>query len=156
MPPLPIEVVSYKSRLERAIKLAEPIDDAELQAHLARHICVLCSGFLEVAVVSVLSQYVSNKSAPQVATYVKASLSQFQNPKMSKILELVGKFDSDWRRDLTVLFEGELKDSVDSIVANRHAIAHGRQTTVTLQNLKSYYRNASTVIDYLASHCEVN
>src|SRR5664279_618908 len=112
--------------------MADPVDDMELQAHLSRYLCVLCSGYLEIALAAVLSEYAVDKSAPRVASYVSRNLNQFQNPKMSKILELVDRFDRAWGDEIRNNLRPEAKDAVDSIVANRNEIAHGRHTSLSL------------------------
>lgn len=128
--------------------------DIELQSHWARYLCVLVAGFIETSVRSVLSDYASKKSVPQVYKFVESELGFFQNPKMEKILELARSFDAKWAEEIKVATEGELKDSVNSIVANRHLIAHGENVGVTYSNIKKYYENAVKVIDIVEQKCQ--
>jgi len=44
---------------------------------------------------------------------------------------------------------GERKDAVDSVVANRHQIAHGQDVGLTLIRIMGYYAHVSETIDFL-------
>lgn len=125
----------------------------ELQSHWAIYLCVLTSGFLEASVREIYGHYASEKAAPNVANFVLDRLEGFQNPKMEKILELTKSFNRGWESDLRVATEGEIKDAVDSIVANRHLIAHGRPVGITYVRIKNYYENAVKVIDLIERQC---
>src|SRR5580658_5700290 len=107
------------------------IDDFELKSHWARYLCILASGFLEVAVSALYSQYAHQVSAPGVANFVEATLENFHSPKMMNICLVARQFNPDWADQLESATAGELKDAVDSIVANRHLIAHGRDVSIS-------------------------
>ena len=44
-----------------------------------------------------------------------------------------------------------LRDSLKSLVNNRHAFAHGKVSTATFQDIKNYYNDALTVINIFDS-----
>jgi hypothetical protein len=123
--------------------------DPELQAHWAKYLCVLCSGYLETSVRTILKNHVRATAAPHVADFVDGKLDEFQNPKMQKILELCGTFKGQWRESLGMQVEGRLKDAVDSIVANKNNIAHGRDVGLTYVAVREYFQCAKKVIALL-------
>jgi len=127
--------------------------ELELQSQWARYLCVLVSGFLEVSICATYNQFVKTSASPQVVNFVKCQLDGFQNPKMGKIIELTRAFNSEWASALETATEGRLKDSVDSIVANRHQIAHGRDVGITYARIKSYYEDAIEVVDLIEKTC---
>lgn len=45
--------------------------------------------------------------------------------------------------------EGELKDAVDAVIANRNKIAHGGDVGITYATIRSYYRNAVSTIEII-------
>lgn len=148
------QVHAYKQRLDNLFKKIESFQgDEELRAALARHLCVLVSGFLEVSVREIYGEYAQNKAAENVANYVTAELKSFQNPKMEKILNLTQSFSPNWKDNLEKATEGEIKDSVDSIVANRNIIAHGRSVGITIGNIKRYYKNAVKLVGLIETQC---
>ena len=127
--------------------------DPELQSHWARYLCVLVSGYLEIAVRSLLSEYARNTAGPITANYVQRTLEHsLQNPKMEKILEVVRTFSPEWEATLRKDAEGRPKDGVDSIVANRNLIAHGRSVGISLGQVQGYYLDALRVLALLDQH----
>jgi formyltetrahydrofolate hydrolase len=127
--------------------------DFELQSHWAKYLCVLTSGFLENSIRIICGEYVKNKAAPFVQNFVDKELNRFQNPDMNKIIDLVSRFSQDWGDCLKTITEGELKDSVDSIVANKNNIAHGQSIGLTFVQLEKYYKNVLKVIEIIEDHC---
>lgn len=118
----------------------------EVQASLARYACVLASSYLEAAFRELLALFTRARSNEQVLRYVDGTLGSFRNPNMENILQLVGRFDSQYRQSLEVEVEGRLKDSVNSISLNRNYIAHGRRSSISLARIRSYYNDARTVV----------
>lgn len=148
------EVWRYRQRLEALFERVARVDDAEMQAHWARYLCVLTSGFLEVSMRSLISQYAGNRSQPEVVRFVDKRMEDFQSAKMGNICTVLRQFDPGWGTELERQTEGELKDAVDSIVANRHLIAHGRDVGMTYVTMFGYYRRAVRVIDLIRATCD--
>jgi len=144
------EHVRLEARLNDLFqRVAEFQHDPEIQAHWAKYLCVLCSGYLETSVRTILENHVRTKASPHIADFVADTVADFQNPKMPKILEILGKFKGQWRDNLEAKSEGRLKDAVDSIVANKNNIAHGRDVGVTYVNVKEYFECAKEVVGLL-------
>jgi hypothetical protein len=148
------EVWRYRQRLDGLFKKTGQITDLELQAHWARYLCVLTSGFLEVSVRALFGQYARRVSAPSVASYVEKRLEDFQSAKMNNICALTKMFNEEWAEQLETDTVGELKDAVDSIVANRHQIAHGNDVGITHARMKAYYERSVKVVDLIRAWCD--
>ena len=147
-------VAGYQQLLDNLFTQVSKLShDMELQAHWARYLCVLISGFLEVAIQAIYGNYAQNKAAPYVSNFVQGKLREFQNPNMTKIVALAKSFNPVWAEELTTRTEGELKDAIDSIVANRHLIAHGEQPGITYARVLSYYQRAIKVIAIINNQC---
>lgn len=151
-----LEIRRYRSRLENLFELAGKLqDDPELLSHWARYLCVLASGFLEVSVRAIFGEYARNMATPQVARYVEKQLKGFQSAKMGSILELTGAFSPEWRDSLEDACAGEPGDAVNSIVTNRHQIAHGADVGITYHAIKRYYERSLKVVETLEALCKV-
>lgn len=149
-----LEAVSYKQRLDNLFaQISAFSGELELQSQWARYLCVLVSGFLEVSICATFNQFAQNSASPQVANFVKRTLDDFQNPKMGKIVELTRAFNSEWANELDAVTAGRLKDAVDSIVTNRHHIAHGRDVGITYARIKDYYEDAVKVVELIEEMC---
>ncbi len=149
-----LEAVRYKQRLDNLFKQISAFsENIELQSQWARYLCVLTSGFLETSICAIYNRLAGQSASPYVANFVKSQLGGFQNPKMGKILELTGAFNPQWANELETATEGELKDAVDSIVANKNHIAHGRDVGITYTRIKNYYEEAIKVVDLIEKLC---
>ena len=147
-----IDILRQRQRLEHLFVEVKALDaNAELQAHWACYLCVLVSGLIETAVRTSLAEFTRRTAAPQVAKYAAGCLEYFQNPKMDKIIGLVHSFDPAWANQLIQQTDGEPKDAVDSIVANRHNISHGRHVSLSFAQVKKYYQGSLQAIEALES-----
>ncbi len=75
---------------------------------------------------------------------------------MEGILQFVGAFSKDWAESIKSSTQGEIKDQVDSLVANRNRIAHGRDVGLSHFRLREYYRSALRVIELVEKQCGTN
>lgn len=150
-----LEIHRQQQRLDELFDKASSLPDAELQSHWCRYLCVLVSGFLENAVEQCLAAYCQKRSDGNVSNYVQNKLHGFQNPKMGVILELFGSFNQEWKTDLEQATEGQLSDSVNSVVGNRHKIAHGESVSLSMSSMTRYYADAIKVVDLLQKQCGV-
>jgi hypothetical protein len=150
-----LEVVRYRDRLDHLFSQADRLGaEPELLAHWSRYLCVLTSGFLESSVRAILSSYAKKKASPQAAGYVSAQLARFQNASMERIRDVTGNFSASWLTVLNEKCEGEPADAVDSIVSNRHQIAHGESVGISFVVMKRYYEAALKVVETLEQICD--
>lgn len=148
-----LAIHQQKQRLDYLFDAARNLSDIEMQSHWSRYLCVLVSGFLENSVEICLSDYSKRAANPNVSNFVSVKLRDFQNPKMGLIVELFGSFNPDWRTQIEDATQGQLSDSVNSIVGNRHKIAHGDSVSLSLGSIAAYYKDAVAVIELLQRTC---
>ncbi len=136
--------------------LDKAISDRDLptyaQGHMGRYACVIAAGFLENALAETLCAYVAVRAQPAVAAFSNATLRKIQNPKASRFVEIVSRFNKDWGSDLDVYMSDgseRRKSAINSIMANRHLIAHGKNSNVTLRQVKDYFEASVEVIEYI-------
>jgi RiboL-PSP-HEPN len=132
--------------LEAKAKIAPVSSDTELQAQLARFLCVLSSGLIEQALIVILDNHAREKSQGRIAQYVSYQLSRIQNAKFEDILVTIGRFDPGWRDHIEKNTSSEVKDAIDSIVNNRNQISHGGQVGISLATFSEYYRSLKRFI----------
>lgn len=149
-------LVSQKQRLDWLINEASNFqgDQLELQAHWARYLCVLAAGFLENALSEVYSRYAKASANAQVSNYVEAMLGKIQNPKSGKFLETARAFDRFWEKNLAEFIEADgRKDAIDAIMANRHLIAHGKDSGISLVRVEEYLKKSIEVVEFIEAQC---
>jgi len=130
------------------------LSDLELLAHWARYMCVLVAGFLENAIEEVYSDFVESASSPAVASFALRALARIRNPNAQRFLEVAGSFKDSWRSELDAFLSLEgRKDALDSILANRHLIAHGNSSGITIVRVNDYLDKCVQVIEFIESQC---
>ncbi len=145
------EVSRLQKRLDATFGRSPPSSaDFEIQSDFAKYLCVLVSGFFENAIVALILEYVERRSAPEVAVFIGRQLDRWTNPNTEKISTLFGSFNADWRLALERYLIDERKDSINSLVALRHKIAHGESVGTSLSQIKAHYKVIAEVVDYLA------
>lgn len=146
------ELHRLRADLDNAFDRIKEIDAAaiQLQGEYARYLCVRTSGFLEVTVQYMLAEFARRSSfKPAVGRYVTSRVERQQSMKANQLLDLVGSFDPAWRTSLEAFLDMEHKDAVDSVVTNRHGIAHGRPTGISFVRVKRYYELVLDVVEFL-------
>ena len=147
-----VEIARQQRRLDELSQKAKTFTDLEVQSHWAQYLCVVVSGFIENSVRLTYAEYARKRADASVAGFVASRLRQFQNPKMGSILDLAGAFSEEWKQRLESDTSGQLAESVNSIVGNRHKIAHGESVGLSLHTLIRYYGDAVKVVDLLRKH----
>ena len=131
--------------------------DTELQSHWAKYICIICSGLLENALNEIYTDYAFKQISQPIASFVSSKLSQIRNPKSSVFLETATAFKPVWRNELKNFMEDEGRgDAIDSIIKNRHLIAHGsdQNSGVTVSRVKDWLEKAIEVLEFIESQCQ--
>jgi hypothetical protein len=138
------------SKIDYLLKrFRDPDFDDYTRAHIANYACVLLSGLLETAIKEKLSMHCEAKATPAIANFVKSQLEKFQSPGPENITQLLNSFDPNVGDRLEILWADEIKDAIGSIVGNRHLIAHGRDTTLTLNRVTEWFNCARKFITFL-------
>jgi hypothetical protein len=144
-----IGIVQEKQKLDALIALISQINNDEMKAHWARYLCVLISGFIENSIKLLLREHTGRRAQQDVSSFVNNKLSRITNLNETKIKELLGAFNDSWREDFEQNISGEQKGAIDSVLANRHNIVHGRQVGVSFISVKTYYENIIKTLDYI-------
>lgn len=143
-----VTVASQKNSLDDLFKKVSSFSsDAELPSHWARYLCVLVYGFIETSMREILFDYANNKSAPQVANFVKSRIRGVWNWKIDIVFETIAIFDPAIRTNIESAIDQEHRDAFNSIVGNRHKITHGESVNVTFSRVQEYYGKVLKVIE---------
>jgi RiboL-PSP-HEPN len=129
--------------------------DLELQGHWGKYLCVLVSGFLENAISAVYIDFVSKAASPHIAKYTLNHLEKIQNPKSKKFVEVASQFKKEWGSDLDKYFSDhpEYKQAIDSIMTNRHLVAHGKNTSISVHRVRECLEKSVYVIEFIENQC---
>lgn len=147
------EVRALRQRLDAAFERAKMLSSAdfELQADFARYLCVLVSGYMETSVAELTMEYCRNRAQPNVSNYASRELSRLQNLKAERLLQVIGAFSPEWRKEVESYIDGRRKDALNAVVDLRNKIAHGESVTLTYSRIREYDSAIQEIIDFLAS-----
>jgi hypothetical protein len=151
-----IELVRHRDSLNAAIGRAKDLTDVELLGHWGKYVCVLTSGFLENIIRELYGKYVERKATPKIAAFVVRQLDRVNNPKAARFLEIADAFSPTWALELTAFLDDDgarRRDAIDSIVANRHLIAHGRSVGISVSRVREYFVAINEVADFVEKQC---
>ncbi len=141
-----------KSIISLANKLSE---NDEMQAHWAKYICVLASGFIEECLGELYREYCMKQKIPAtISQYLQSKFKRGYNRDISnltydKILALTSSFSEKWKGELDDWIDDEKKGSISSITNNRNKIAHGGSSDVTLTNIEEWLEDSVEVMEFI-------
>ena len=141
---------SLKSLLDRTDSATG--GDIELIGHWGRYLCVLTAGFLENAIVGVYRDYVASAASPQVASFATKRLERITNPKSRRFIDTARSFNKAWADDLKSFLDEDgqrRRNSIDSIMSNRHQIAHGENGRISVGRVREYLPGCVEVIEFI-------
>ncbi len=146
-------VATHRARLDATFSRIDSLstEDLEVLSDFARYLCVLVSGFVEIALSELAAEHCRKRSAPTVSNFVQSRLSRLQNVKSERLLQLVGSFDPKLRVEIEKYIDGPRKDALDSVVDLRNKISHGESVGVTYVRIKDYYERISEIIDFVSA-----
>ena len=112
--------------------------------------CLLCAGFLENIIFELYGDYVRRTSSKPVADYAISALAKVQNPNAQRFFETAHKFRADWGVDLNSYMNSDgRREAINSIMKNRHEIAHGRNSGITIVQIRNYLDKAIEVAEFI-------
>lgn len=151
-----LEILSYEHRLDHLFDQTKllPEEPPLIRSHWARYLCVLSAGYLETSIQILFSELARKTAHPYVANYVENKLRSFHSASMGNIIELTRLFNTTWADYLEMQTKGKLGDHVNSIVKNRHQIAHGKNVGVSLAYITEWHKSAVKVIELIENLCK--
>ena len=155
-----VELVRQAAALKHLLKRVghdQTTRSLEMQAHWARYLCVLTSGFIENIVRVIFSEYVRKNSYSQpVVRYTTKQLDSIQNPRSDRIVTVAGAFDPGWGRAVeNFLGEQYRSDAINAIMSNRHLIAHARSSNITIGQVTLYLGKIIELAEFLEVQCDL-
>lgn len=137
-------------RISDIINLSKQLNDDDLlKQSVAAHICILQSGLLENIVKESLRSFTDRRAQPCVSRFVSKKLGELQNPKAEKIESILSDFGPELKADLKKFWcENGIRDHVDSVVSNRHLIAHGQSYEVSLSRVSDWHKSIRKLMDF--------
>lgn len=155
-----IHNLALRRESEKILRLINKAEETfevedEMRSHMAKYICILCSGFLENAIHYIYSDYIRSKTASvPIISYSSISINKVQNPNSEKFREIAKSFNPDWEVDLREYLQDEERSAaINYIIRDRHKIAHGKDSDITLARIKEYHLKTVEVVKFVEAQC---
>ena len=81
---------------------------------------------------------------------------KFTNPMSKKFVQIAGDFDLTWQAELSAFLDADSdrrKGGINSIMSNRHKIAHGESVNVSPARVSDYLDRAVEVLEFIERQC---
>jgi len=144
------DILKFEGMLKLMIKLKDSLpDDDEIHSHWAQYMCIKAAALMERSFINILTKYVETHADDRVIRRVTRELERISNPNISVIQDILGHFDNRWKAGINNTLQQKLVDSVNTIMANRNRIAHGREVNITSLTLVAQFRDMVTVIEHV-------
>jgi hypothetical protein len=130
-------------------------DDEQLKSHIAKYLTVLISGMYEDMIKKIINQLIFNEmfveNTPQfLKKFILDKVDKsFRNPDQGNIKGFLNSFNKEWTKTLNQIIDNESWDALDSIVRQKNLIAHGNDSAITFNEIKTYYSNSIKIIKEL-------
>lgn len=139
------------------IKAGSGKDRDELISLSSQQICVSICGSLEQCLKQIFIQYAKHRSSNRIYRPIEKICESYQNPKTTKILELVSLFDAEFSDHLKREWEDSLeieRQYIDNLVDDRITIAHRKRVHIDISSskLENYYKAYSNLLDRVYRH----
>ncbi|UWP91553.1 hypothetical protein K3X13_10830 [Aliiroseovarius crassostreae] len=144
--------VTYRARLIELSRVRP--EDPEEQAHWAKYLCILISGYLEQSVKDVVLEFSTSHSALRLSNYIESSWPRSRNMNIDNIKDILKKFEPAWRDSFVSWLQEDdrRKTNIDALMRSRNDIAHGKEAntnSVTLSASKQRMEVAFELIEFL-------
>ncbi|MHA6641819.1 HEPN domain-containing protein [Mesorhizobium sp. A623] len=139
------------------IKKGAGKDRDELISLSSQQVCVSICGSLEQLLKRIFIEYAKRRSNSRIYRPIEKICESYQNPKTTKILELVGLFDADFESELKRQWDDENeveKQHLDNMVDDRITIAHRKKVHVDVSStkLQNYFNAYRSLLDRVYTH----
>jgi hypothetical protein len=148
------QIFSNRKRIDDLFNKVSSFSDAD-KSEWSKYLCILVSGYIEESLRLLLETYAKKRASPYIQNFVSQEIQGITNCKTKKIEDILCKFNPAWKDDFgsQIAVKGrsidEIKNSIDSIVDNRHAIAHGRNRGINYATVFNYYNNVKKAVEVL-------
>ena len=154
-----VEISRQIDKIDDLFKKASSISslDIEILGHWAKYLCILVSGFMENSISEVFSKFLKEQASPPISKFSKNILDKIQNPKAYKFIEVTSAFNDDWGKSLKSFLDEDnerRRNALDAIMTNRHLIAHGKSSTISMVQVKEYYSRCIEIIEFIENLIE--
>jgi hypothetical protein len=148
-------ILAHRQKLDFLFGRASSLPSVVDQSEWSKYLCVLVAGFVEESLRVLLEDYCAKHAAQNLQRFVSSELREVTNCKTGRIASILNRFDPVWEKEFLSQIEAnsrvidEIKNAIDSVVSNRHLIAHGKSVGLGYVAISSYYNSVKKAVETL-------
>lgn len=146
-----MKTTQYIRDLENLKNKINDADDEEIKNSLVKLLCVRTAGLLEVFLKTRISEYSKGKVPKEINRFMTAKFKDITNLKSYKFIDVLSSFSEDWSSKFNEYLEEheQKKSSLDSVVTQRHMIAHGQPSNISQNYMYQYFDDVKSIVSFL-------
>ena len=139
-------------RIDQALELCEEHATAgvagDVQVLLTQSLLVLMCAEFERKIQGMVEDRCASIADEAVQRFaVSCFESVFRSLRIAELSGLLGRFGEPHKKKFGDALDEKSKNMYDSILSQRHAVAHGGNVNATLGDIRAYYTEAHKVLD---------
>ncbi len=124
--------------------------DRKIAIDLESYLVVLISGIYEDCLEYLINRRVDRAGDVEVSAFIEKTLTiQLRNPNWENITKMLGWFSKKWVTTMNKRIRNQAKTSLNNIVYNKNAVAHGNTSSLTLGEIKNCHKNCKSIFEKL-------
>lgn len=124
--------------------------DRKIAVDLEAYLVVLVSGIYEDCFEYLIRERVDQAGDAEVSAFVVKTLDiQLRNPDWDNLTKVLGWFSAKWAKTLKKKIRNQAKTSLNNIVTNKNAVAHGNTSNLTLAEIKDCHKQCKSIFEKL-------
>lgn len=139
-----------RKKLDKLFEKVQLTEDEEIQAYLAKFLCVRTSGFLESSIKNLVTEYLEGAVPKSVQKFILHEIKNLSNLTYERIISFLAKFNAEWCLEFENSMTEQKKSSLGAVVANRHLIAHGGNDNISFHLMNGYYHDIKEIVEDLS------
>lgn len=141
----------YIRELDSLKTKTENEEDEEVKSYLVKLLCVRTAGLLEVFLKTRISEYSNGKVPNEINRFLTLKFRDITNLRSSKFEDVLTSFSVSWGDMFRAYLNNheQEKTSLDSVIAQRHNIAHGQPSNIGSASMVQYYTDVKSIVLFL-------
>lgn len=141
----------YIRDLDSLKSIINKVEDDEVKSLLVKLFCVRTAGLLEVFIKTRISEYSRGRVPQEINRFLTAKFKDITSLKSKKLEEVLRLFSNDWADSFEayLIDHDQKKTSLDSMIAQRHSIAHGQPSSISASIMSQYYDDVKDIVCHL-------
>lgn len=129
-------------------------DEAKPSPYVKKYAVIRATGSIESGFKRVIADRVDHGSHDQLKNFIAKKIRQSsKNPRLSAIQEMLGEFDSQWRKHfdekISLLNKSSINTALAELVDARNSFAHGGGAVLQIDKTIEFYALACQAINVL-------